>query len=150
MTPRRPGLPDPFRKPDFYAAVRRKRLAAWALDTLLIGIGCVLLLPFTAFTGILFFPVMMIGVGFVYRWATIAGGSATWGMRLVALELRGADGRRLQPEAAFQHTLGYTLSITFPVAQLASVVMMLVSDRKQGLTDQILGTAAINRPARGS
>ena len=150
MTLRHPGLPDPVRKPEFYAAIRRKRLAAWALDTVQVGLACTLLLPFTAFTGILFFPLMMITVGFVYRWTTIASGSATRGMRLVALELRGADGRRLRPESAFQHTLGYTLSFLFPVAQVVSVVMMLVSRRKQGLTDQVLGTAAINRPAPGS
>ena len=32
--------------------------------------------------------------------------------------------------------------------QIASVVLMLTSERKQGLTDMVLGTAAINKPSR--
>ncbi|KAA9008736.1 RDD family protein [Histidinibacterium aquaticum] len=140
-------LPDPIRRPDFYAGVTGKRFAAWLVDMVLIGIVCVLLLPFTAFTGIFFFPLMMLFVGFLYRWGTIAAGSGTWGMRLMGMELREADGHRLSNATAFAHTLGYTISIAFPILQAISIVLMLISDRKQGLTDHILGTALLNRPA---
>ena len=34
----------------------------------------------------------------------------------------------------------------FPL-QLVSIVLMLISDRKQGLTDHLLGTVALNRSA---
>lgn len=142
-----PGLPDPHRNPAFYAGVPTKRALAWLVDVVLIGILCMIVLPFTAFTGIFFFPFLMLVVGFFYRWFTIAGGSATWGMRMMAIELRDSDGYRLQSGTAFAHTMGYTLSVMIAPAQLISVILMLISNRKQGLSDHLLGTAAINRPA---
>jgi uncharacterized RDD family membrane protein YckC len=141
------GLPDPYASSEFYSGVLSKRFFAWVADTVLIGIVSVLILPFTAFAGIFFFPALMLIVGFFYRWFTMAGGSATWGMRLMAMEIRQSDGGHLTNETAFLHTLGYTISVAVPPLQLLSVVMMLLSDRRQGLSDAILGTAAINRPA---
>lgn len=141
------GLPDPERSAEFYDGVLTKRLLAWIVDTLLIGAASVVVLPFTAFTGLFFFPALMLFVGFFYRWFTIASGSATWGMRLMAIELRQSDGGRLTNQTAFLHTLGYTVSVTVAPLQIVSVVMMLASDRRQGLTDAVLSTAAINRPA---
>ena len=142
---RGPHLPDPDLRPDFYAGVPAKRFFAWLADIVLIVLACVLILPFTAFVGLFFFPFLMLVIGFLYRWATISGGSATWGMRLMALELREADGARLSSGTALLHTLGYSVSIAFPVLQLISVAWMLISPRRQGLTDHILGTAALNR-----
>ena len=42
---------------------------------------CLAILPFTAFTGLLFFPALLLFVGFGYRVATIARGSATCSTR---------------------------------------------------------------------
>ncbi len=143
-----PGLPDPVREGHFYAGVSMKRLLAWVVDALLIFALCMIVLPFTAFTALFFFPLLWLVVGFFYRWATLAGGSSTWGMRLMAIEIREQDGFRLTGTTAFLHTLGYTVSVAFPPLQLISVGLMVVLGRGQGLTDMILGTAAINRPAR--
>lgn len=142
-----PGLPDPFARPEFYEGVPLKRLLAWVVDIVLIFVLCLLVLPFTAFTGIFFFPALMLATGFLYRWATLANGSATWGMRLMAIQIREADGLRLTGGTAFLHTLGYTVSLSIPPLQLISILLMLFTDRRQGLTDHLLGTAAINRPA---
>ncbi|SLN19042.1 RDD family protein [Roseisalinus antarcticus] len=145
--PRTAGrLPDPRSRPDFYEGVPGKRFGAWIADTVLVVLVCVLLLPFTAFLGLFFFPVMMLIVGFFYRWSTLAGGSATWGMRLMGIELREADGHRFSNGTALAHTLGYSVSIAVPVLQVISIVLMLITDRKQGLTDHIIGTAALNKP----
>jgi len=66
----------------------------------------------------------------------------------MAVEFRNADGHRFDSGEAALHTLGYTLSwAIFPV-QLVSVIMMCVTERGQGLTDTILGSTAINKPAR--
>lgn len=138
-------LPDPVRQPEFYESVTAKRLLAWLVDSVLIMALVLAALPFTIFTGIFFLPVMYLVLGFAYRGATIAGGSATWGMRLMAVELRGPDGRRLDPATAFLHTLGYTVSMSLPVLQAVSIVLMLTTARGQGLTDHVLGTAALNR-----
>lgn len=141
------GLPDPEHDADFYASVPTKRALAWVADVTLVLIVSLLIVPFTAFTAIFFFPFLMMTVGFAYRWFTIAGGSATWGMRLMGIELRAHDGARLNATTAFLHTLGYTVSIvTFPL-QLVSAAMMATTPRGQGVSDYLLGTTAINRPA---
>lgn len=140
-------LPDPDRQPEFYADIPAKRLLAWLIDVVLVAVLCLLVLPFTAFTGLFFFPVLMLAVGLAYRVLTIAGGSATWGMRLMAIELRDRRGERLDGGQALLHTLGYTVSIAMPLLQMISVVLMLTGGRRQGLTDHLLGTVMLNRRA---
>ncbi len=146
--PRSQGLPDPSSRADFYAGIRTKRLIAWVIDMVLIGILSAILLPFTAFAALFFFPVFMLVIGFFYRWFTLSAGSATWGMALMAIQLRDADGYKLSASTAFWHTVGYSASVAIAPLQLISVVMMCVTARRQGLTDMILNTAAINRPGR--
>ncbi len=142
----RTGLPDPDTHPEFYDDVPVKRLMAWVVDVVLIAIATAAISVFTLFLAPLFLPLFLV-VGFLYRWMTISGGSATLGMRLMAIELRASDGERLDGLTAFLHVAGYTVSvITFPL-QLISIVLILTTARKQGLTDMVLGTAAINRHA---
>ena len=141
------ALPDPDTQPEFYADVPAKRLVAFVVDTLMIIVLSLLVVPFTAFTGLFFFPVLMAVIGFAYRVVTIARGSATWGMRLVAIEFRAADGRRFDLGLAFAHTLGLTISFALPLLQVASIVLMLTRPRGEGLSDLVLGTVALNRRA---
>ena len=140
-------LPDPVLQSEFYADVPMKRLVAWLADTVLIAVICLLILPFTAFTGLFFFPLLMLVVGFAYRVVTIANRSATWGMRLMAIEFRAGTGERFGLGLATLHTLGTSVSFAMPLLQVVSVVMMLTTARKQGLTDMLLGTVALNRAA---
>ena len=147
MTAAAMTLPNPDTAPAFYRGVPAKRLLAWVVDVTLIAILCLLVLPFTAFTGIFFFPFLMLVVGFLYRWFTIANHSSTWGMRLMAIELRDMDGGRLSSGAAFLHTAGYTFSVITAPLQLISMGAMLLTPRGQGLSDLVLGTTAINKPA---
>ena len=86
-------------------------------------------------------------IGFIYRVTTLSRGSATWGMRLLAIELRTRDDRHFDLPIAFAHTLGYTVSLMMPLLQLLSIGMMLGSERRQGLSDLVLGTVALNRRA---
>jgi len=141
------ALPDPAAKPEFYRGVPLKRLFAWVLDTVIIVALSLLILPFTAFTGLFFFPFLMLVVGFFYRWFSISSGSATWGMRIMAIELRDHEGQRLTSGSALGHTLGYSLSVAMAPAQLISIILMVVTDKGQGLTDMVLGTTAINKPS---
>jgi uncharacterized RDD family membrane protein YckC len=142
------ALPDPQTQAEFYADVPLKRLFAWVIDVVLIAIVCLLVLPFTAFTGVFFFPALMAVVGFVYRVVTLASGSATWGMRLVSLEMRRQTGDRFDFATALLHTIGFYVSVAMAPLQLISIVLMLLSARAQGLTDHVMGTVAINRAAR--
>ncbi len=141
------ALPDPLTQPEFYADVPSKRFIAWVVDSLAVVLICLLILPFTAFTGLFFFPLLMLLVGLAYRVVTIARASATWGMRLMAIELRTLDGARLGLPLAFWHSLLFTLACSFVLPQLASIVLMLTTPRARGLPDLLLGTAALNRRA---
>ena len=144
------GLPDPDRDQRFYAGVPSRRLAAWVVDVIVtLGIGVPLALVFGLMTlgvGLALFPLILLGVGFFYRVATIASGSATWGMRLMGDELRRQDGTRFDLTAAFLHTALYTVCIGVMILQVASVVGMLGTRYGQGLPDLVLRSAMINRP----
>lgn len=142
------GLPDPEFGAGFYADVAPKRLLAWVVDTLLVILATLAAVLMTALIGLFFVPVIFLTLSFLYRYVTIARGSATWGMRLAAIEFRTLQGARLDRATAFVHTLGYTLSVAFVLPQLVSIALMLTTARGQGLSDLILGTAAINRAAR--
>jgi len=130
--------------PRLYEGVTVKRGIAWVFDMVLIAVLGAVILPFTAFTGVFFFPLLMLVVGFFYRWFTLAGGSSTWGMRMVGIRLRDIQGAPLSSGLALAHTVGYSLSIAIMPLQLISILLMLVTARGQGLTDLLLGTEAIN------
>lgn len=138
-------LPHPDHQPEFYQSVAVKRFFAWVFDTCVILFLSLIVVLLTAFVGAFVWPILYLVVGFVYRVATIAGGSATWGMRFVGIELRDAFGSRLDGGLALAHTAGYTVSMAIPVLQVVSILMMLLGSRAQGLTDAVLGTVAINR-----
>jgi uncharacterized RDD family membrane protein YckC len=142
-----PNLPDPIQQPQFYEAVPSKRLLAWVVDTVItLGLSLCVVLA-TAFVGLFVWPLLFLVTGFAYRYVTLSRGSATWGMQFAGIELRDARGARLGSGTALAHTAGYTISISLPILQIVSVVMMLTSDRGQGLTDAALGTVALNRKA---
>lgn len=141
------GLPDPYREPEFYDGVLAKRGVAWAIDLALITAMTVLAGLLTLTVGFFLWPIFFVAIGLVYRVATLSGRSATWGMRLMGIELRGHDGARFETVQALLHVLGYYASVTFVLPALASIGTMMVTDRRQGLVDMLLGSAAINRPS---
>lgn len=141
-------LPSPETHPEIYDDTVSKRFFAWVIDVILITIVTAVALPFTAFIGLFFLPLLYAALSFLYRWWSLASRSATPGMRMTSIELRTRDGHRLDTASAFLHTAGYFISVAAFPLQLVSIVLMLMSGRKQGLTDHVLGTAAINRTAR--
>lgn len=142
------ALPDPALAPDLYADLPMKRLIAFGIDVAITILICVALVVATLFIGLIFWPLLLASVGFVYRWVTLARGSATWGMAFVGMELRHLDGARLDPLSAALHTVGFTLSLAVFPLQLVSIGLMLTSPARQGLTDHLLGIAPINARAR--
>ncbi|MBI6629992.1 RDD family protein [Pontibaca salina] len=141
------NLPDPDFQPQFYDGVPGKRLLAWIIDTILILLFCVITVILTAFVGAFVWPILVVSISFVYRTLTLASGSATWGMRFAGVEIRAADGAELDLLQAALHTLGYMISMALPIVQIVSIILMLTGARKQGLTDLVLGTVALNRRA---
>ncbi len=142
-----PTQPDPEQHAAFYEGVLTKRFVAWLLDLVLILGISLLIVPFTAFTALFFLPALFLVVGFLYRWATLSGRSATWGMRLMSIEFMDRQGQRFDGATALLHTIGYSVSMAFVLPQVASVILMLISSRGQGLSDFVLGSIAINTPA---
>ncbi|WP_424970463.1 RDD family protein [Dinoroseobacter sp. S76] len=142
------ALPDPYTNAEMYADVPTKRLIAWGVDFLVIAAITAVLVPITLFTALFYIPFLWLMVSFLYRWVTLSGDGATWGMRFASIEIREGNGQRLDMMSAFFHTLGYHVSIAIFPLQLVSIALMLMSERKQGLTDHILGTVALNRSAR--
>jgi uncharacterized RDD family membrane protein YckC len=146
-----PGLPDPDLDRQFYEGVPARRLFAWVVDVaIILAIGVPIAVSFGLLTlglGFMLFPLLVMSVGFVYRTATIASGSATWGMRFAGIELRRGDGSRLDLLFAFLHTAIYTVAFGVVVLQALSCLAMVGTRYGQGLPDIILGTTAINRPA---
>jgi len=144
-------IPDPTRQPDFYTSVPAKRLFAWIIDLgFTAAIAAVLTIPALLFGAVLILPLLFIPIiwattGFFYRWFSIASGSATWGMRMMSIELRTRDGHRLDSATALFHTAGTFISFAVAPLQLISVACMALTDRGQGLTDMILGTTMLNR-----
>ncbi|PTQ68921.1 RDD family protein [Celeribacter persicus] len=141
------GLPDPDRQPGFYDSVPTKRMLAFVVDLIVGVVIAALIVPFTAFTGIFFFPFLVAVVSYAYRVITIANQSATWGMRLMGIEFRTSKGERFDLGMSFLHTTLFTVWCSMGLPQVVSVILMLTTARKQGLSDLILGSAAINRPS---
>ena len=141
------ALPDPDRHAAFYSGVTAKRALAWIIDTIFVTAIVFLVLLLTALTAVFIFPLVWLAVGFLYRWVTISGRSATWGMRVMSIEFLDRYGQRFDAGTAFLHTLGYSLSMAFVLPQILSVGLMMVTRRGQGLTDMVLGSVAINRHA---
>lgn len=141
------GLPDPDLHADFYADVPFKRLLAWVLDFFAITALTIVVLPFTAFVGLFFLIPLWLTVSFAYRVVTLANWSATPGMWLMAIEFREHTGARFGLATAAMHTLIYSVAIGMFFPQVVSIILMLTTPRRQGLSDLALGTAAINRPA---
>jgi uncharacterized RDD family membrane protein YckC len=141
-------LPDTIAQAAFYETVPTNRLFAWILDAAIILGICLVVLPFTGFLGIFFWPLMWLVVGFAYRTITIANRSATWGMRLVSIELLNRTGARLDLTKAIFHTLGYIISIGIFLLQAVSIVLICASMRGQSLIDHVLGAVMLKKQAR--
>jgi uncharacterized RDD family membrane protein YckC len=145
------GLPDPDLDRQFYQGVRTRRLVAWIIDLVIIlAVGVPLATVFGLATlgfGFALFPLLVAGVGFFYRTATIASESATLGMRFTGIELRRSDGTRFDLPMAAAHTAIYTVAIGSGILQLISCLTILGTRYRQSLADIILGSTMINRPA---
>lgn len=142
------SLPDPILQEDFYAGTPMKRLFAWFIDMIVIVVLSAFVVPFTAFTGIFFFPLLVLVIGFAYRVVMIANGSATLGMHMLSIQLRTREGDTFGFGQALLHALGYSISMSMPLIQVVSIVMMLTTSRGQSLTDMIMGSVVINKPSR--
>ena len=140
------GLPDPEMDSQFYEKVPTRRLVAWVFDGIITFGITFLISVLTIGLGFFIFPFIWLVIGLIYRTATIANKSSTWGMRMVGIEFRDKNGQKLSTGLALAHTLIFTIGTGFFVVQIVSIVLILTSRYGQSVQDMILGTTAINRP----
>lgn len=138
-------IPDPDTQPAFYRDVPTKRLMAWGVDAAIIAFCVMMIAVFTAGFALFFLPFLILSISGLYRTLTLANGSATWGMRVFAIELRKLNGEKFDVSAAASHTFGYFVSCAFVPLQLVSIALMGGSITGQGLTDRALGTVMLNK-----
>lgn len=140
-------LPDPTYDVAYYDGVLPKRLFAWLIDVgLILAVMVVLSVVSAGIFFVLWIPVQF-AVAFAYRWMTIREKSATFGMRVMNIELRGPDGARLTSGQAALHTGTFLVSATIFMIQLISIGMMIGRPFNRSLPDEVTGTVMINRPA---
>ncbi len=145
-----PGLPDPDRDPQFYAGVPMRRFAAWVIDLIIVAAISVIAIPVFGIVtlGLGFFaaPAIYAVLSFIYRVATLTSRSATWGMRIMGIELRRGDGQRFDFGLSLAHVGFYTLSVFLTVPLVVTVITVLSTRYRQTLHDILLRTTAINTP----
>lgn len=141
------GQPDPHYPDTFYQSVLTKRLIAFVIDSIMVVLITMILIPLSAFTALFFLPILGFIVSVVYRAVSLSNGSATPGMRLTGIEFRDVHGEHFSSGTALAHTILSMVALSVCLPQLISLGMMLTTTRKQGLVDMFLGTVVINKTA---
>lgn len=129
-----------------YEGVLTRRVVAFCIDYLLIGL---LMIPFAIlvfFVGIItlglgwaLFGVLFPLVAIIYVWNTLGGrNQATTGMRMMGIRLDRVDGKPVDGMLAVVHTVLFWAGnvVLTPLILLAS----LFTDRKRTIHDLLLGT----------
>ena len=138
-------IPYPQSYPEFYQSVTTKRFFAWLIDSAIVLAILIITSPFTFFVSLFLFPFFYAAIDFIYRTATLSMGSATFGMRIMAIELRHESGLRLDFITSVCHTIGLYVSYAFVLVQLLSIGMMVMREDHKSLTDMVIGTVMVNR-----
>lgn len=129
-----------------YDGVRTRRILAFLLDYLIVGL---LSIPFAILVLVLglltfglgwsLFAVLIPAVALIYVWSTLGGSNqATVGMRLMGIRLERLDGQRVDGLLAVVHSVLFWAGnvVLTPFVLLVS----LFADRKRTLHDLLLGT----------
>ena len=148
---------DPAAQPEYFAGVLPRRVMAFLLDVLVIGLPVLLAGLF-----IFLFGLVTFGLGWFLYWllpaaATIwavlyyglcfgSPASATLGMRVMEIEMRTASGARAYFLLGAVHAVVYWIS----VSALTPLILLvgLANARGRLLHDFLLGTVVVNNEAR--
>ena len=139
-------LPDPIEHAAYYYDVNLKRLIAWFIDAVAITFITFLISLLTLGIGFFFFAGLWLIVGFFYRFLGLAIYSSTVGMRMTGIEFLKKHGQPFDGLYALLHTAGTMIAYATSL-HIVSVILMLITSRKQGLVDLILATVVVNRAA---
>lgn len=144
------AIPDPVRDSQFYEGVPLRRFAAFVIDfivILLLTLVAMLIVALATFglgTPLMFIILTM--TGFMYRWLMLKQRSATVGMILTGIEIRNAQGEKVDSGTAFVHTLGFLVTFFFTPLMIIGWFLMFSDPYRRTMHDLVLGSVAINRP----
>ena len=138
-------IPYPQSHPEFYESVTTKRFFAWLIDSAIVLGILIISSPFTVFVSLFLFPFFYAAIDFMYKAATLSMGSATSGMRIMAIELRHESGHRLDFINSVFHIIGLYVSYATVLVQLLSIGIVVMRDDCKSLTDMVIGTVMVNR-----
>ena len=142
-------LPDPIENAAYYYDVNLKRLIVWFIDAVTITLITFLISLLTLGIGFFFFAGLWLIVGFFFRFLGLAIYSSTMGMRMTGIEFLQGRVHPFDGLYVLLHTAGTMIAYATSI-QIVSVILMLITSRKQGLVDLILATVVVNRTARQS
>jgi len=155
--PSRDGAYDPYANPSLFSGVLTRRALAFLIDLIVISIPVILAVIFIAVFGL-----VTLGLGWGLFWlvspATVIwpivyygmslGGphSATWGMRMMDLQMRTFSGTPGYFVLGCAHALLFWAS--FSLLTPLVLVVGLLNGRRQLLHDLVLGTVVVNHSAQ--
>ncbi len=145
---------DPLREPELFSGVLGKRILAFIVDVVLLGLFELVAVLVIFALGLVTFGVawflfalpFFAIVAVLYVALTLGGPKAgTPGMRVAGLAIRSMDGARIGFFIAAAHVILYWVSISL----LTPLILLigLLSNRKRLLHDMLLGTVVMNRDA---
>jgi Predicted membrane protein/domain len=150
-TTARPYLPDPATAPELFEGLLTRRVMAYLIDLVLIGIIAFVLGTVGVVLGFLTFGlawmalVLVLPTAVVLYYATTLGSHrrATVGMQMMDIVLTPTRGQPLDGWMAFFHALLFwvTFWISWPVA----ILFALFTPRRQMIHDLIMGTLMVRR-----
>jgi len=145
--------PNPLDKPGYYEGVLWRRSIAFCVDLMLMVAVVIALWFINVFTFFIFTALILFlwaaPLFIAYDTATIgSSASATFGMRLLGVEVRTWDGQR----PGYLHALISSALFWFLVPFTGGLILLVApfSDRRRHLHDMLSGTVVINAKAGNS
>ncbi len=145
-------IPEPLDRPELYDGLLWRRSIAFCIDAaLLLGVMLVLmvfnLFTFFIFAGLIFL-IWAAPLFVIYDTLTVGSeASATFGMRLMGVQVRSWDGGR----ATYLHALIASALFWFLVPLTGGLILLAApfSDRRRHVHDMLSGTVVVNARAGG-
>jgi uncharacterized RDD family membrane protein YckC len=155
----KPHAFDPEANPELFDGILPRRVVAFVIDLIIIGIPLVVLAMFIFMFGLVTFglgwalfwlmsPVSVIWALFYYGITLGSPASATIGMRVMDIEMRTWYGAQAYFVLGAVHAIVYWLSVSLLTPFI--VLVGFFNTRRRLLHDMLVGTVLINNPKRAA
>jgi uncharacterized RDD family membrane protein YckC len=155
----KPHAYDPDVNPELFDGILPRRVAAFVIDLIIIGIPLVVLAMFIFMFGLVTFglgwalfwlmsPVSVIWALFYYGITLGSPASATLGMRVMDIEMRTWYGAQAYFVLGAVHAIVYWVSVSLLTPFI--VLVGFFNARHRLLHDMLVGTVLINNPKRAA